>query len=268
MSRGLNTWYNRYMPRNSPLNNPKTLKAAIEDSSSIKEVLGKLGLRAAGGNYKSLRDKAAQFEIELPSWDYSKNVVKAKKFTDSEVFVENSSYVNRLSLKRRLYNMGIKEECTECGGGPEWNGIPLTLQLEHINGVHNDNRLENLTILCPNCHSQTPTYAGKKTTAEIAKTLRASLIRKAERKGLTGFCSDCSKEITGEAKRCIKCESKSRYSTSYPDIDVLVGQVMESSFDKVGRSLGVSGSAVRKHVANLVGVDHPVFKRRSKRAVR
>lgn len=251
------------MKEASPLSNRDKLEKAIQDSGSLKEVLIKLGLRAAGGNYKSLKIRAKEFGLDLPVWDTSKGIQQVP-IPDSEVFVINSTFSNRYLIKQRLYQMGVKEECSKCGLGPEWNGMPLTLQLEHINGVHNDNRLENLTILCPNCHSQTSTYAGRKTAVEIAKTARQSVIRQAERKGLTGFCADCGKEVTVEAKRCIRCESKSRYSTPYPDIDVLVGQVMESSFDKVGRLLGVSGSAVRKHVANAVGVDHPVFKRRSR----
>lgn len=252
------------MKETSPLSDRKKLEEAIQNSGSLKEVFIKLGLRAAGGNYKPLKNKAKKFGLDLPVWDTSQGVRK-EQIPNSEVFVVNSSFSNRHLIKQRLYKMRVKEECSECGLGPEWNGIPLTLQLEHINGIYNDNRLENLTILCPNCHSQTSTYAGKKSLESILQTKRRASLNKARRKGLTGFCSDCGKEIAGEAKRCIKCESMSRYSTPYPDIDVLVGQVMESSFDKVGKSLGVSGSAVRKHVANLVGVDHPVFKRRSKK---
>ena len=53
------------------------------------------------------------------------------------------------------------DECAICGIGPVWCDQPLVLQLDHINGVNNDNRIENLCYLCPNCHSQTPTFAGR-----------------------------------------------------------------------------------------------------------
>lgn len=66
-------------------------------------------------------------------------------------------------FKERLYRAGIKtERCENCGQGPRWKGKPLTLELEHIDGNRNNHRLENLKILCPHCHSQTPTYRKKK----------------------------------------------------------------------------------------------------------
>lgn len=78
-----------------------------------------------------------------------------------ELMTENSSY-NRGNLKRRLLNDGIlKNECALCGLQNEWNGKSIIHHLDHINGVHNDHRLENLRMICPNCHSQTPTYAGR-----------------------------------------------------------------------------------------------------------
>ena len=64
-------------------------------------------------------------------------------------------------LKERLVKEGILEyKCAECGIS-KWNNKPLSLHLDHINGINNDHRIENLRFLCPNCHSQTDTYAGK-----------------------------------------------------------------------------------------------------------
>lgn len=69
---------------------------------------------------------------------------------------------NRYKLKERLIKDGVFEHvCAECGLQPEWNGKKLTLALDHINGVNDHNRLENLRLLCPNCHSQTETFAGR-----------------------------------------------------------------------------------------------------------
>lgn len=79
----------------------------------------------------------------------------------SEVMVENSDYSRGL-LKARLLKDGILQNiCSECGQLPIHNGKNLVLHLEHKNGVNNDHRLENLCILCPNCHSQSPTFAGR-----------------------------------------------------------------------------------------------------------
>lgn len=78
----------------------------------------------------------------------------------NQIMVKDSGY-NRTKLKARLLKEGIKEyKCEKCGL-TEWLGQPISLQLHHINGIHNDNRLENLQLLCPNCHSQTDTFGWK-----------------------------------------------------------------------------------------------------------
>ena len=81
--------------------------------------------------------------------------------TNSEVFVENSQYP-RHRLKERIIKQNLLEwECSICGMLPEWNGKKLMLVLDHINGVNNDNRIENLRFVCPNCNSQLPTHCAK-----------------------------------------------------------------------------------------------------------
>jgi len=81
--------------------------------------------------------------------------------TNEEVFVENSTYA-RHNIKRRLIKQKMIEYvCQDCGIDGNWNGKKLSLQLDHINGVNNDNRIENLRFLCPNCHSQTDNFSGK-----------------------------------------------------------------------------------------------------------
>ena len=76
------------------------------------------------------------------------------KYSDEEVFIKNSPIANNNSLKRRIINNKlITYKCSNCGNLGEWQGKELSLHLHHINGDHNDNRLENLTFLCPNCHS-------------------------------------------------------------------------------------------------------------------
>ena len=78
-----------------------------------------------------------------------------------EILVKNSTY-NRFHLKKRLLKQNLLENtCAICGCQPIHNGKPLVLVIDHINGVHNDNRINNLRMLCPNCHSQTDTFSGR-----------------------------------------------------------------------------------------------------------
>jgi|LakMenEpi03Aug12_release.lakeMendotaPanAssembly.Ray.scaffolds.fasta_scaffold443109_2 hypothetical protein len=95
-------------------------------------------------------------------------------------------------LKKRLYEAGLKEEkCEECNLESTWNGKPITLHLDHINGISTDHRLENLRILCPNCHSQTDTYSGKN---RVSSENRALISQPVEENGLEPFQSQFESE--------------------------------------------------------------------------
>lgn len=86
---------------------------------------------------------------------------KKRQIPMEDILVVNSTYA-RHNLKRRLLEgKYIKYKCECCGLGDEWNGKKIVLQLDHVNGINNDHRLENLRFLCPNCHTQQDTYAAK-----------------------------------------------------------------------------------------------------------
>jgi hypothetical protein len=84
-----------------------------------------------------------------------------EKYTHEEVFVKDSSYTRHCLKKRIIDNNFIEYICACCGLGPEWNGKPMTLILDHINGINNDNRLENLRFVCSNCDCQLDTYKSR-----------------------------------------------------------------------------------------------------------
>jgi len=86
---------------------------------------------------------------------------KNKSFPNEMVFVENSTYPRQGIKKRLIKGNMIPYKCDECGIDDNWNDKKLVLQLDHINGINNDNRIENLRFLCPNCHTQQDTYGAK-----------------------------------------------------------------------------------------------------------
>ena len=145
------------------------LQELLDSSSSYGEVLKVLGISNKGGNPRTLKQRIKIDNLNLSKLDANrkiKNKLKLLQFAIihkpiQEFLVINSS-ASRNSLKKRLLKEGyLKNQCYICGQLPEWNGKPLSLQIDHINGISNDNRLENLRILCPHCHSQTDTFAGK-----------------------------------------------------------------------------------------------------------
>ena len=140
--------------------------AAVKASISKREVLRKLGLVEAGGNYAVLDKRVKQLNLDTSHWLgmghlKGKTHAWAKKIPTKDILVESSSYNDTNKLRIRLIREGIFEaKCYGCNL-TEWRGRPISLELEHKNGIRSDNRLENLTLLCPNCHAQTTTYRGR-----------------------------------------------------------------------------------------------------------
>ena len=154
------------MPRQSKVTEA-ALRAAVADSTAVAQVIAKLGLIPAGGNYKTVQGKIKDYGIDTShfmgaSWNQGERYrAFGKRAVLDELLVENSSYNFTHGLKKKLLKEQLKEyRCEECGLS-EWRGLPIPLELHHQNGVNNDHRLENLQLLCPNCHAQTDFYRGK-----------------------------------------------------------------------------------------------------------
>ena len=140
------------------------LTEAVKESYSMAQVLKRLNVKVAGGNYDTLKKAIKHFDLDVShfrgkGWNKG-GVSPRKKIELDTVLVENSTY-HSYKLKNRLLKEGIKQHKCEWCGIVEWNGKPAPIELDHINGVRTDNRLENLRILCPNCHAQTKTYRGR-----------------------------------------------------------------------------------------------------------
>lgn len=143
----------------SALNDRDAVQEALSLSHSLKETLCRLGLPVTQRTRDALTQACLNYGLDTSfSTRYS-----TRRTPDADVFCEDSTFLDKYRLKCRfLEATNAPNECALCGLGPAWNGSPLTLQLDHVNGNNTDHRLENLRLLCPNCHSQTPTYAGKR----------------------------------------------------------------------------------------------------------
>lgn len=129
---------------------------AVTNCTSYTKVLKSLGLASHSRNITKLKTRVQDLGI---STSHFKNPFPPYVLELEDILVPDSNY-DRRHLKARLIKQGIlKEVCYECGQGPIWNNKPMTLQLDHINGMPKDNRIENLRILCPNCHATTEHYA-------------------------------------------------------------------------------------------------------------
>ena len=136
----------------------------IKESKSYSDALRALGLSPKGGSSsKLLKKRISELNISTEHFDINKGIAPdSRKYKLEDILVKNSTYQNIASLKRRLIRSEkLEYKCAICGNTGEWQGQTLVLQLDHINGVNNDHRLENLRFLCPNCHSLTDTYAGR-----------------------------------------------------------------------------------------------------------
>ena len=131
----------------------------IKKSTSLCEACKKAGIVPTTGNYNTLKNLIFDEDIDISHFKRNGGGYKESKNVE-EYLVENST-IQSYKLKKKLIKSKIKEEKCECCGNTEWLGKPINLELHHINGNPRDNRLENLQMLCPNCHSYTDTYGGK-----------------------------------------------------------------------------------------------------------
>lgn len=206
------------------------LAILFDASSSINDMLMRMGLH--GGSHKKLKQRLKEENFDLNIFEEKKSKLKKERVTSfkefplDEVMVINSSFARAPLRKRLIKEKVIPYLCEICGMEPMWLGKPLSLILDHKNGIRNDHRKENLRFLCPCCNSQTETFAGRNKQHNYK------------------LCA-CGKKITSAYERCSKCAMIARRKNR-PTKEELKNLLWSKPTTKIAEDYKVTDNAVAK----------------------
>jgi len=202
---------------------PAQLQFLLDTSNSYSDVLRKIGLNPKGKNPETLKKVILDYKLDITQLDINRNnlykknghnTVSKRQANLDDIFSGKKNMQSSRLLKKLVSN-GLKEYVCECCGIQSWNNKPISLQLHHKDGNHNNNSLDNLEVLCTNCHSQTDTFAGK-------NSIRKQKIKK-------------KKQITN---RQLKIPPITRND--------LKSKIRNQSFVSIAEEYGVTDNAIRK----------------------
>lgn len=213
--------------------NKEKIISVIKDCDSFSQLLLKLGIPRRGNNIYTLKKKLEEFNIDYSHFTYGNKSKQWENYVPAKEYLGTDKFITANKLKKKLLKEGIKENKCEnpncpCNDG-YWLGNVITYQLHHINGISTDNRLENLQILCPNCHSQTENYCGNANKRKIY------------------YCENCGKEKKSKSSvYCLNCYMKLK-RTKRPQKEELIQKFNElKSFNNVSKFYDVSDTSIRK----------------------
>jgi hypothetical protein len=222
-------------------------REAIAASLCWSDALRRLGLATAGGNHRTLQRWAAHWQI--PTDHFDANAVRRRALGRApipleQILVEHSPH-GRQTVKHRILAAGLKHPvCELCGQGEIWRGERMALILDHVNGVGDDHRLENLQIVCPNCAATLPTHCGRhnrRTPFALDCPICGRTFE--PNHGRQIYCSQ-----TCSGRRNAGVGQPARRKVPRPPYAQLIREVHAMGWSAVGRRYGVSDNAVRKWV--------------------
>lgn len=272
------------------VSNNEELNEIIKNSVSRIEILRKLNIKnpAGGGWYRIINNYFKLNNIDTShllgkGWSKNQKRIFKNQINDEDIFIKNSKHGHGHTVKRRyikyIKSVGIDYECTICKI-KEWQNKKISLHLDHINGNPSDNTIENLRLLCPNCHSQTETYCrcrekvkeknkdfkngrtdlnrhllGSKpnsssswdTPVEITKTCifcnKEYKCTNEKRKYCSNYCYCEFRKINKNINRMVFIKQR---KVERPSKEILEKEIQENSFCALGRKYKVSDNAIRK----------------------
>jgi hypothetical protein len=201
-------------------------------SQTLAEIIRRIGLTSTSTAYRDVKRRARREGVSLkhiPQGLGSNAGRPNPNRTPIEKILMSS---NRGWIKRAIIRDNLLPySCAVCKNPPVWNGKPLVLRLDHINGDPLDNSLSNLRFVCPNCDSQLPTFSGR------------------NRKNVTR-CVDCGRKITPGCVRCAPCYDRvgRPKKITWPEGDALLFEIKSNGYRATALKLGVSDAAIKKHL--------------------
>lgn len=206
----------------------------VKECYTIADFCRKVNWVPRGDNYKIFHKYEKEYNLDTSHFTGCKTNIgnrlnKHKELSVNE-YITNNKIIRGSTLIKKLINEGIKEcKCERCKN-EEWEGDVIPLELHHINGNNMDNRIENVQLLCPNCHALTDNYRGKKNKKKF-------------------FCKNCGNEITKYSKSgyCNKCIKEQNKKHKIPSKELLIENFTKlSSFCKVAKVFNCSDNTIRK----------------------
>lgn len=177
--------YISYMARHYKRYSDEDIRQIAAKVFSLSALLRSLNLVLAGGNYDNMRRKLQKLNIDTSHWT-------GRGWTKNKQLKDWSDYTGNNAIKKQLIK--IREHKCECCSLTAWQNNPIAIELHHIDGDRTNNAINNLQLLCPNCHSLTNTFRGK--NIQYGKT--------------EYYCKDCHAVISSQGIRCVDCANKKK----------------------------------------------------------
>ena len=238
----------------------ENLEKAVKNSISFASLCRYLGLQEKGSNFKKLKNDIKEYNLDISHFKrrYWNTDVYGKSKPLKDILVENCFYPSS-KLRNRLIKEGLKElKCEKCNR-TEWEGEPIPLQLHHKNGNHYDNRIENLAILCSNCHDLEHTSKSKvkyntskigisELELEEEKIKIKNLSNKEKIEKPKRYCLKCGKELNRKQTNFCSNECSTSFYSKKPDKETLINILEENNYNltKTGKIFDVSANAIKK----------------------